>query len=194
MNFRSHTASPPLSVPHREILLETAADSIDYGIHRGEPFPVIPAQFPEPLREIRSCFVTLRKKGELRGCIGSLEARLPLIQDVAEHAFQAAFHDPRFSAITAEELHDLQVSISVLGRPEPMTVADEQDLLNQLKPGTDGLVLEDGHHRATFLPAVWESLPNPIDFLAALKQKAGLSADHWSSTTQTYRYTTEHIP
>ena len=135
--------------------------------------------------------MTLKKNGQLRGCIGSLEAHRPLIKDVAENAFSAAFRDPRFTPLTPEEYTNIELSISVLTPAEPMQFQSEKDLINQLQPGVDGLVLEEQGKRGTFLPAVWSALPKPTDFLRALKQKAGLPADYWSDTLQISRYRTE---
>jgi len=151
------------------------------------------ARYPAPLREVRSSFVSLHLDGELRGCIGSLTADLPLVADVARSAFRAAHCDPRFDPLTPEECRRVDVHVSVLAPAEPMTFDGEDDLLAQLRPGVDGLVLQEGPHQATFLPDVWESLPEPRDFLAHLKQKAGLAADHWSADVEVSRYTTRSI-
>lgn len=172
-----------------ELLLEVARSSV---ASRCTP-DVDPNDYPEPLREIRSTFVTLHLDGELRGCIGSLEADLPLVLDVARSAFRAAFEDPRFSPVTTEEGERLEIQISVLSPAEPMRLASEADLYAQLRPGIDGLVLAEGDRRATFLPAVWDSLPEPTDFVTRLKEKAGLAAGHWSSRMQVSRYTTRSI-
>ncbi len=139
-------------------------------------------------------FVTLNLDGELRGCIGSLQAHRPLAQDVIENAYAAAFRDPRFTPVNAKELGQLDIHISILSATKPMQFRDEQDLLRQLRPGIDGLVLEDGHHRGTFLPQVWEALPAPADFLSQLKRKAGLPPHYWSPTLQVERYTVESFP
>jgi uncharacterized protein len=187
---------PPasLSPEHRDVLLRTAADSIDYGVERGEAFPVVADRFDPPLQARRASFVTLFSHGKLRGCIGATEARMPLIRDVSEHAFAAAFRDPRFPPVRIAELPDLEIHISILSRPEPMIVDGLEDLAAQLRPGVDGLILEDGHRGATFLPAVWDSLPEPAAFVRALLQKAGLPNRGWSPTLQAYRYTADAIP
>jgi hypothetical protein len=134
--------------------------------------------------------VTLHENGELRGCIGALQAYQPLAADVAEHAHAAAFNDPRFPPVAEPELALLHISISVLGAPEPMQFESEQDLLRQLRPGEDGLILQDGPNRGTFLPSVWGSLPDRNDFWRHLKAKAGLPPGHWSDTLKVSRYTT----
>jgi AmmeMemoRadiSam system protein A len=120
-----------------------------------------------------------------------LEARQPLVNDVAYNAFAAAFSDPRFQPVSNDEREHLEFHISVLTPATPMTFDSEEDLLKQIRPGIDGLVLEDGQYRGTFLPAVWESLPDAESFLQHLKQKAGLPQDYWSETIKISRYTTE---
>lgn len=175
----------------RKTLLDLARRSIAHGLDRGTPLPVDPSDYPEPLRARRATFVTLHLHGELRGCIGHLEAVQPLVLDVAENAYAAAFRDPRFDPVSPQEAAGLRVHISVLTPPEPLTFASEADLLTQIRPGTDGLILTEGRARGTFLPSVWESLPAPRDFLNHLKRKAGLPADHWSDQVRVARYTTE---
>ena len=146
------------------------------------------------LRVPRATFVTLHVDAQLHGCIGTLEARRPLVEDVAHNARAAAFEDPRFPALTAPEFERLQIHISVLGVPEPIQFDSEEGLLRQLRPHVDGLILEAGPHRGTFLPAVWDELPAPQDFLRHLKRKAGLPADYWSRDLRVRRYTVESIP
>ena len=180
-----------LSDRHRKILLATARESIAHGLRTGKPLPVDPAEFDPELQEERATFVTLNKQGELRGCIGHLEAIQPLILDVAENAFNAAFKDPRFPPVNAGEFDELEIHVSVLSPPEPMSFSSEADLLRQIRPQVDGLILEDGYYRGTFLPSVWEQLPEPEQFLAHLKMKAGLPPNYWSDTVRLYRYTTE---
>lgn len=163
------------------VLVDTARRSIVHGLERGRPLPVHPEEYPQPLREHRASFVTLTRQGRLRGCIGMLEAIRPLIVDVAENAWAAAFRDPRFPPLGREEYPDVRVSVSVLTPPEDFPVRDEADLLARLVPGEHGLILEAGHRRATFLPKVWDELPDPREFLAHLKLKAGLPEDYWSA-------------
>ena len=133
-------------------------------------------------------FVTLKHSGELRGCIGSLKPRRPLGVDVRENAIAAAFRDPRFPPLAVVEFEATSVEVSLLSVDERIDVRDEEDLLARLRPDMDGLVLECGRHRATFLPQVWESLPEPRSFLAALKRKAGLPEDFWSPQVNVSRY------
>lgn len=140
------------------------------------------------LREKGACFVTLHKGGSLRGCIGSLLAHRPLGEDVAANALSAAFHDPRFDPLTHDEFADIDIEVSVLSKPEAIFPADESELLTMLHPGVDGLILEYGPHRSTFLPQVWEQLPTPEQFLTHLKQKGGLAADFWHADLRVSRY------
>ncbi|UCE89728.1 MAG: AmmeMemoRadiSam system protein A [Pseudomonadota bacterium] len=175
----------------RATLLDTASRSIRHGLDHGRPLPVTPSDFPEELRSHRAAFVTLTIHAALRGCIGSLEATRPLIEDVADNAFAAAFRDPRFPPLGEEEFHQLHYHLSILDIPELMMFSSEQDLVSQLRPGTDGLILEEAGRRSTFLPQVWETLKEPRDFLQHLKLKAGLPPDHWSDTIKLSRYTVE---
>ncbi|VFN06673.1 MAG: hypothetical protein BECKG1743D_GA0114223_112912 [Candidatus Kentron sp. G] len=182
-----------LSTADRQTLLQIAADSIDHGLTHGKPPPMDPAAFPPHLQEEYATFVTLEKGGQLRGCIGSLQARQPLVEDIAHNAFQAAFRDPRFPLLDREERGQLEIKLSLLTPAEPMTFDSEADLIGQLRPGVDGLILESGPHRGTFLPSVWESLPEPARFLRHLKMKAGLAPDAWPSDVTVSRYTAEVI-
>ncbi|MCC7413535.1 MAG: AmmeMemoRadiSam system protein A [Gammaproteobacteria bacterium] len=181
------------SAADRGLLLGVARESIAGGLREGRR-PVVAAQrYPERLRERRATFVTLDIDGVLRGCIGSLEACRPLVEDVAHNAWASAFADPRFAPLTAAEFTRVHLHISVLSPPEPFAVQDEAQLLAELQPGVDGLILEDGGRRATFLPQVWASLPRPRDFLVHLKLKAGLPREHWSTTLRFTRYRAESI-
>lgn len=150
--------------------------------------------YPPTLRGWRASFVTLQHAARLRGCIGTLEPLRPLIEDVSHNAYAAAFEDPRFPALTPAEFESLDVHISVLNDPEPMRFASEAELLAQLRPRVDGLVLQEGRLRGTFLPSVWEQIPAPDEFWRHLKLKAGLPADYWSATLAVQRYTVESVP
>lgn len=182
-----------LNKDHQQLLLQVARDSIQHGLQTGKPLAVNLAEYSAELTEPRATFVTLEKYGQLRGCIGMLEAVRPLVKDIAENAFSAAFRDPRFPALEADELDDLDIHLSILTPAEPMAFSSEQDVLLQLQPGIDGLILEEGYRRGTFLPSVWESLPEPRQFLRHLKQKAGLPPDYWSKNIRIYRYRTEVV-
>lgn len=143
------------------------------------------------LNQPGACFVTLTKDGKLRGCIGSLEARRPLREDVRANACACAFRDPRFPPVTRDEFPHLRLEISLLTQPQPMTFSGEEDALGQLHPNVDGVVLETGNHRSTFLPQVWEQIPEPRQFLVQLKIKAGLPPDFWSAELRLSRYQVE---
>ncbi len=182
-----------LSKEHQQRLVELAKNSIRQGLQSGKPLKINAADFPDELIERRATFVTLLKNKQLRGCIGVLEAIRPLAEDIAENAFSAAFKDPRFPKLAADEFNDLEIHLSLLTPAEPISFTNEQELLSQLKPGIDGLILQDGKRRGTFLPSVWVSLPVPEQFLRHLKQKAGLAPDYWSDSIKVFRYRTEMI-
>jgi AmmeMemoRadiSam system protein B/AmmeMemoRadiSam system protein A len=178
---------------HGPALLRLGAASIEHGLAHGRPLPVEAQEHAPELREPGACFVTLKKEGRLRGCIGSLQAHRPLVVDVADNGFRAAFRDPRFPGLAADERAGLDLSLSVLSPSSPMTFAGEDDLLAQLRPGTDGLIIADSGRRALFLPSVWEQIREPAAFLKHLKLKAGLAADHWSKGFQAFRFVTQEI-
>ena len=135
-----------------------------------------------------ACFVTLTQHGELRGCIGSLQAHRPLLEDVKSNAVSAALHDPRFTPLSVEELDITTVEISLISAAQAMQVRDEADALAQLRPSIDGIIFEFGRYRSTFLPQVWESLAQPRDFLAMLRRKAGLPDNFWAEGVKLSRY------
>lgn len=174
----------------KQICLRIARESISHGLSHGSALQVDLDGYENDLIQHLACFVTLHKKDNLRGCIGALEAYQPLIKDIAEHAFAAAFNDPRFPALESNELDLLQIEISVLGPSEKMIFTDEKDLLQQIRPNIDGLILEFGSHRGTFLPSVWQQLPDKKEFLNHLKVKANLSANWWDNSVSISRYET----
>ncbi len=178
---------------NQQRLLTLAKNSIQHGLHTGRPLKIDLADFPEALKQQRATFVTLEINQQLRGCIGMLEAVRPLAEDIAQNAFSAAFKDPRFPPLNADEFDKLEIHLSLLTAAEPMSFGSEQELIAQLQPGIDGLILEEGYRRGTFLPSVWESLPEPVQFLQHLKQKAGLSPGYWSENIRIYRYHAEII-
>ena len=149
---------------------------------------VRPSQDHEALEEPGATIVTLRRRGELRGCIGTLTVEQTLREDVRDHAVAAAFRDPRFPPLAVHEFEELEVEVSVLTPSEPLPVSSEAEAHALLEPGVDGVLLEWRHARATFLPQVWEQLPEPAAFLAALKRKAGLPADFWHDAVALSRY------
>jgi AmmeMemoRadiSam system protein A len=171
-------------------LLELAKASIKHGLRTGQSLSINLSDYADELTEDRATFVTLEHHGQLRGCIGMLQAIRPLVKDVAENAYAAAFRDPRFPPLREAEMSDLALHISILSPSENMTFSSEDDLLSQIRAGVDGLVLQENGHRGTFLPSVWEQLPDKILFLQQLKQKAGLPANYWSDTIKVARYTT----
>ncbi len=178
---------------HGDILLQLAAASIESGLAKDAPASIDASKFSADLQAPGAAFVTLEKNGQLRGCIGSLQAHQPLVEDVVQNAYKAAFSDPRFPNLGRDELSDLNISISVLSPAAPMTLKDEADLLRQLRPGIDGLIIQDLGRRSLFLPQVWSQLPDPRRFLAHLKQKAGLPIDHWSDGFKGWRFITEGV-
>lgn len=169
------------------IMTELARAAIARRLGLAAHRPECPAWLEAP----GAAFVTLTQDGCLRGCIGSLEAWRPLREDLEANACAAAFDDPRFLPLSAEELPRTQVEVSILSPPEPMAFADERDAIGRLRPGVDGVILEWGRHRGTFLPQVWEQLPDPADFMRQLKRKAGLSTDFWAGDLRLSRYTVE---
>jgi len=179
-----------LSTAARSRLLGIARESIARGVASRRPLTISSDDLPGVLAERRASFVTLRQGELLRGCVGSLEANQPLGAAVAEAAFSAAFRDSRFPPLREEELRLITIDISVLSALEPVSASDERALLDQLQAGVHGLLLEEGWRRATFLPKVWDQLTDPVEFLRALKQKAGLPPDYWSPSLKFRRYTT----
>ncbi|MEE9300265.1 MAG: AmmeMemoRadiSam system protein A [Alphaproteobacteria bacterium] len=189
----SSTEPERLLARHGELLLEIAAASIEAGLKRGCSLAVNPERYPAELRAHHASFVTLKKAERLRGCVGSPEACRALVTDVAENAFRSGFRDTRFEPLNAAELADLEISVSVLSRPEPFGAGTQDELLESLRPGIDGLILEEGDRRALFLPQVWGQVTNPREFLDALKEKAGLKRDHWSPELGVKRFTSASL-
>ena len=177
----------------RRRLLGVAMRSIRHGLAHGKKCAVDLDGLPPALREHRATFVTLESNRRLRGCIGSLRATRPLAADVAHNAHGAAFDDPRFPPIREDELDALHVKISVLSPHEPTGAESEAGLAARLRPGIDGLVIEAGERRATFLPSVWESIPEPVRFVRELTAKADWPAGRWPDTARAWRYTTEEF-
>jgi hypothetical protein len=183
----------PLTTAHQELSIRVAFQSIDYGLRHHRPIWLSAVDFPEVLREVRPVFVTLRIQHDLRGCIGTLEYTQPLILNVAQYAYASAFSDPRFPPLEWNEFEQINLSISVLSPLEELNFDSECSFVAQVRPGIDGLLLEEGCHRATLLPSVWEAIPDKEEFLRRLKIKAGLSANYWSSTVRVKRYTAYSI-
>ncbi len=153
----------------------------------------ITTHHPSVFESDGACFVTLKKHGQLRGCIGSIIAHQPLIQDLVQNAQNAAFRDPRFNPVSEYEIKDLSIDISVLSTPKQMRFKDEADFMNQIVPFKDGIIIRDGRFQAVYLPSVWEELPDKETFIRTLKMKAGLSPNHFSKTFEAFRFETEYI-
>lgn len=168
-----------LEVEDRRTLLMLARSAIDRGVAGRPQAPRDSTAFSEALREKGACFVTLTISGALRGCIGSLEATRALALDVEEHALDAAVNDYRFPPVTPEEVPRLHIELSVLSAPIPLDYCSRDDLLRKLRPGIDGVILESGQRRATFLPQVWDKVPSTVEFLGLLCEKLGVRADAW---------------
>lgn len=166
----------------RAALLKLARSTIEAELVKKAKI-IQPENLTPALKENKGCFVTLHKAGALRGCIGTIEAVKPLVVGVQENALNAAFRDPRFASVQKEELEDIDIEISVLTVPRDLPFADEKDLKKQLKKGIHGVILSSGWHKATFLPQVWEQLPNEEKFLEHLCMKAGMSKDCWKNQT-----------
>jgi len=171
-------------------LLRLARASIAHGLIHERPVPVDFDELPKALADTAATFTTLRLDGRLRGCCGTLEAVRPLAEDVAHSAFRAAFRDVRFEPVGEHELDAIWLEVSVLSPLESLPVSGEAELLSRLTPGIDGLVIIAEGRRATFLPKVWEMLPEPRQFLAALKTKCGLPGTYWSKRLEFQRYRT----
>ncbi|MFP4344082.1 MAG: AmmeMemoRadiSam system protein A [Anaerolineales bacterium] len=169
----------PFTESEREKLLQIARDALQERLGNRRPQQLDLEALPDRLRQDGASFVTLTQQGQLRGCIGSLTAYRPLVVDVQENAVAAAFRDPRFPPLTAPELEKIRVEVSVLSKPQPLEHAGPEDLLSRLRPNVDGVVLERGWNRATFLPQVWEQLPQTEEFLSHLCYKAGLPSNAW---------------
>lgn len=153
----------------------------------------ITINYPQVFDEAGACFVTLEKFGQLRGCIGSIIAHQPLIRDLIQHAKDAAFNDYRFNPVTESELKDVKISISILTEPRKIEFNNEEELLNQMVPNIDGIIIKDGRYQAVYLPVVWEQLPDKKEFLNSLKMKAGLLPNHFSKTFEAYRFESIYI-
>lgn len=171
-------------------LLRLARSSVEHGLDHSEPLPVRLDVLSDVMAAPAATFTTLRADGKLRGCVGNLYSRRPLAKDVVHTAFQAAFRDPRFDPVVRHELSTIRLEVSVLSPLEAFPVQDEADLLEKLEPGTDGLVISLGSRQATFLPKVWDQLPDPAAFLCSLKMKCGLEKDFWSEALEFQRYRT----
>jgi AmmeMemoRadiSam system protein A len=182
----------PLSPAQCAQLVEVAELAIRSAVLEHRRWLPDPGEYPLALVAPRATFVTLQRHGRLRGCIGTLTAAEPLVVAVADRARAAALDDPRFAGVEADELDELDVSVSVLTPPEPMPVHTYDELVTALRPGIDGLVIAADRYHATFLPAVWNDLPDREQFVAALWRKAGITPRAWPPGARASRYTAQH--
>ncbi|MBI5826086.1 MAG: AmmeMemoRadiSam system protein A [Chloroflexi bacterium] len=163
----------------KQTLLRLARAAMEYAV-KGKALPPLDLQSLTPLlREDGATFVTLTINENLRGCIGTLEAYQPLAEDVREHAIAAALQDPRFPPVGDAELNRIRLEVSRLTAPRPLEYSTSEDLLKRLNPHVDGVILKDNFRRATFLPQVWEKIPDPAEFLSHLCQKMGARSNLW---------------
>jgi AmmeMemoRadiSam system protein A len=165
----------------KSFLLRLARESLEASVKKQTPPK--PQNPPEATKQWQGCFVTLTVAGELRGCIGYIEGIKPLYEAVIDNAKNAALSDPRFPAVTPDELSRIRIEVSVLTPPVPLEYKDPQDLLNKLVPNEDGIILQKGFYQSTFLPQVWEQLPDKVQFLEHLSMKGGMDSDGWKTAT-----------
>ena len=182
---------PQLTEEDKNVLKAIARDAVIHSINYSKELPVSLSEFPATLHDYQNTFVTLKYNGKVIGCMGSLAADQPLINDVAHNAFSASYYDPRFPDPKTIDPEEIEIHISLLSPAEEIKFSSEQELLTKIRPGKDGLLIREGRRQGTFLPAVWDSIPDPKSFLKELKHKAGLPVDYWSDTIKVYRYTTE---
>lgn len=183
------------SQEEKDILLDLASNAVRATAEGANLPDTLAMQLPERLNQIAATFVTLNNHGTLRGCIGTTTPQLPLALDVIERAAAAASRDPRFPPVEPDEVPLLDIEISVLTSPQPVQFSNPEELINQLRPGVDGVILQMGIHRATFLPQVWERVNDPETFLELLCQKASLHRDAWRTDevrVETYQVVSFH--
>lgn len=168
-----------LTAEERKFLLELARESLREFTRSGRQPNVEESQITPALRECRGCFVTLRRHDELRGCIGCITTELPLYAAVMNNACGAAFRDTRFAPVEGDEITELEIEISVLSEPAPLAFGSPQEMLTKLQPGVDGVVLKADGRTVTFLPQVWEKIPDPVQFMDELARKALLPPAAW---------------
>ncbi len=171
--------SDRLTDEEKKTLLELAREALHKGVAGQTLHAVEPEKLTPALREMGASFVTLTIHGQLRGCIGALEPYQPLAEDVREHAVAAGLEDPRFPPVSRDELDHIEIEVSRLTLPKPLEYSNPEDLLSKLHPHTDGVILRDGFRRATFLPQVWEKIPDKSEFLDNLCYKMGEAPDTW---------------
>lgn len=179
--------------PKQNLLLTLAWQSIAHGLKTGKPLSIDTAAYPPEFAEKKATFVTLKTQHHSRGSFGTLRAIRPLAEDICENAFAAAFCDKHYPSVTDTELAALEIHIDLLSPLQPLLFSSELDLIRQLEPDVDGLMLEEGSHHAFLLPRNWESCHAPMQFLEQLKQNAKIPATYWSKNIKAYRFTTESI-
>jgi AmmeMemoRadiSam system protein A len=183
-----------LTSEQESALRGVAADAVRETLERGGHAYPDETAVDAALRRPATTFVTLERDGHLLGCIGSLEPKRALVTDVAHNAVAAAFRDPRLPSVTADDYRVMSIEISVLSTLEPMEASSYDELVAEVRPGVDGIVVDAGRHRATFLPAVWRHFDGDVGaFLGALWRKAGLAPGAWPPTTQCSRYSAEKL-
>jgi len=182
-----------LNEQDQQQLLNIAQESIQNGLEHGKPLKIEHSEYSESLQNPGAVFITLKCSGLLRGCTGTLEAVYSLASAVAHFSYHSAFHDPRFPPLEFPELVNLSISISVLSPKEELSFTSEEDVINQIRPGTDGLVVEYSGQRGTLLPNVWDTISDKYDFFHTVKQKAGFERKFWSDGMRVFRYTTHII-
>jgi AmmeMemoRadiSam system protein A len=182
-----------LSGADQHALLDVAEQSIQYGLETGRVLDLDVASYAENLRSIQASFVTLRIGNQLRGCVGSIEPAIPLVVDVCRHAFAAATVNTRFPGVRSHEFPQVATQVSILSTLEKVPAGDLAETLQHLRAGSHGVVVRLGERRATFLPDVWESLPDPVEFLRHLRLKAGLDPEGWSAEIEVSTYTTQRF-
>lgn len=186
--------STPLTDGEKQTLLQIAREAIENAVKGRKPTPLDLRSFPQPLRENGASFVTLTIRNNLRGCIGALEAYQPLAEDVREHAVSAAMEDPRFPPVNEAELSRIHIEVSRLTPPHELEYSDSDDLLKRLRPHIDGVILKHSYRKATFLPQVWEKIPDPVEFLEQLCYKMGERGNLWRDTKlQVFTYQVEEF-
>ncbi|MCE7861343.1 MAG: AmmeMemoRadiSam system protein A [Chloroflexi bacterium CFX2] len=186
--------SIPLTDGEKRTLLRLAREAIEYAVRGKKLQPLDPGSLTPSLLEKGASFVTLTIRGDLRGCIGALEAYQPLAEDVREHAISAAMDDPRFPPVTESELSGIHIEVSRLTAPQELEYSTGEDLMRKLRPHIDGVILKHGFNKATFLPQVWEKIPDPAEFLDQLCYKMGERSNLWRNTRlQVYTYQVEEF-
>jgi len=189
----AHIGSAKFTEIQKQKLINLARQTITHELDMGIEPDISEFRDDDTFNQMLASFVTLKMDNQLRGCMGTVDAKQPLYLDVMHNSISAAFNDSRFGHLTVGELSRITLSISILTRPQRVAVGTEADLIQILEPGEDGLVLQEGIRRATFLPTVWDQVPSADMFLSQLKQKGGWPGDYWSNSMQVSRYHTLNI-